>query len=186
LSPRQILLLVSLMVFPMAVMATTECPAGNWRNAGYQDGVNGQPVHWITRYRKACELADSPFDRDTYLTARREGLERYCRAYNGYELGARGAPYYGACPAKLEGGFLDAYRTGARLHGLHRKIRALDRQIVWYEERILELTDSARHDAAVIAERSARFQAEIDRLEEERATYLQRLELYKTRVAGIS
>lgn len=185
-SLRQVLLLASLLACPLAAMAKADCPAGNWRNAGYQDGVNGMPVHWISRYRKACDQAGSPFDQETYLDARSEGLQRYCRAYNGYELGARGAPYYGACPASLEQDFLEAYRTGARLHGLRRKIRALDRQIAWYEDRMAELTETTRHDAQVIAERSERFLAEITRLERERAAYRERLELYETRIASIS
>jgi hypothetical protein len=183
---RLILIVIVLLLSPAAVVATTDCPADNWRTTGYRDGVNGQPVHWISRYRKACELAGSEFDQQAYLDARREGLERYCRAYNGYELGSRGVPYYGACPAPLEADFLHAYRTGAELYGLRREIRGIDREIAWYEDRLAELAATAGRDADELAERAARFGAEIDRLKALRAAYRDRLEKYKTRVASTS
>lgn len=110
-------------------MSKDECLVSNWYDVGYVDGTRGAPPDVIAEHRKACAEHGVAPDFQAYNDGRREGLQYYCRAQKGYELGAGGAKYQGVCPRELEAGFLRGYRPGRELYDLQARVRQTNRQL---------------------------------------------------------
>lgn len=153
------------------------CADLDWEREGYRDGNQGQPMHRIGRYQSDCATRGETFDRDRYLAGRVRGLENYCQPSVGYEAGAQGRQYMGSCPQALEPSFLDAFRAGARIHSLRRVIAQIDRQLVWYQDRL-------QSDALDQSQRSA-VVTEIERLNRRKRQRERDLDAYAVSVAAI-
>lgn len=153
------------------------CAAVDWDLEGYRDGNHGQPMHRIGRYQRECANSGGGFDRDRYLAGRARGLQNYCQPQTGYEAGAQGQQYLGACPHALEPAFLDAFRAGARIHSVRRLITQIDRQLAWYENRL--------QSGAVNQSGRPAFVAEIERLLQRKHRYEQRLDEYAVTLATV-
>ena len=153
------------------------CAAVDWDLEGYRDGSRGQPMHRIGRYQRECATSGGGFDRDHYLAGRARGLQIYCQPQAGYEAGAQGQQYLGACPQVLEPAFLDAFRAGARIHSVRRLITQIDRQLAWYEDRL--------QSGAVKQSRRPEFVAEIERLLQRKRQYEQSLDAYAVSLAAL-
>lgn len=95
-----------------------ECQVADWRMVGLEDGAQGAPPDAIGRYRKACAEHGVVPDLNAYMDGRREGLQSYCTAGNGFNVGSQGYEYAGVCPANVEHEFLDAYSSGHKLYEL--------------------------------------------------------------------
>jgi hypothetical protein len=120
---------VMLAVAGCAGMSEQACITSDWRTVGFEDGSLGRSEAMIGNYRKQCaEHGVSP-DLDAYRAGHAEGVQTYCRAGNGFEVGHSGAAYQGVCPANLEAGFVAEYNTGRRLHDLEWALQRVDSQI---------------------------------------------------------
>jgi len=113
-----------------ASMSKEECVTADWRAIGYEDGAAGYPVSAVSGRRQACaKKAGVTVDMAAYTSGRREGLGLYCRASNGYAVGARGGAYQGVCTGPEEEEFLAAYETGRHLYGLRSTVASIGGQI---------------------------------------------------------
>lgn len=180
---------LALLMLPAIAMGreAVQCADVDWWSKGYDSGVRGEPNHWISRQETTC---GADFRREEFLAGRRVGLVQFCRPEKGYQLGAKGRLYYGACPPHLEVYFLPAYRQGKSLADLKDRIRVLDLQIEWYEAKLAEIDRSAERQrprgTAISEEEMAKrtryrdeLKGELEALERSRAAYLAGLEEYQ-------
>lgn len=105
-----------------ASIGKDECLAMDWRTVGYEDGATGQGVQSLAQRRKACAKHGVVPDLDAYRLGRDEGLKEYCRADNGFRVGASGRGYAGVCPEHLSPDFTAAYEEGRTLWRLESRL----------------------------------------------------------------
>lgn len=104
-------------------MSKRECLYADWRAIGYEDGARGLDASAVGLRREACaNKANVTADMDAYLEGREAGLSEFCRPANGFDHGARGGRYAGACSGKGEEPFVVAYQRGLTLYGLTRAL----------------------------------------------------------------
>lgn len=182
-----------------ASMSADECVTSDWFAIGFEDGARGFTADQIGNRRKACARHGVSPDFHAYRDGRSEGLKEYCQPQRGFNLGSAGGRYNGVCPAHLEGGFLDAFRTGAQLHTLRSNVNSVNREITARQNALDNLHGTIRgKEAALIAaettvqdrilivadlkqlnERIGQLEAEIVDLVEERALHEQELAAYE-------
>jgi hypothetical protein len=109
-----------------AGMSEQACLSTDWRTVGFEDGVAGRSPGSIGNY--CADYGITP-DLAEYRAGHDAGVQTYCRAGNGFEVGRRGSRYLGVCPADLEPGFLAAYNEGRQLYELEAALLAVDSQI---------------------------------------------------------
>ncbi len=101
------------------------CRVADWHEYGLNDGRLGVPAEDRADLFAACRELGDPADPAAYRAGRAEGLEAYCTAEQGYEVGRRGGRYREVCPPEAEIGFLQGYEQGRRDHA--RQYRASPR-----------------------------------------------------------
>ncbi|HZF31461.1 MAG TPA: DUF2799 domain-containing protein [Gammaproteobacteria bacterium] len=112
-----------------AGMSEQACLTSDWRTVGFEDGSVGRAESMIGTYRQQCaEHGVSP-DLDAYRAGHAQGVQSYCKAGNGFEVGHSGATYQGVCPQDLEAGFVREYNSGRRLYDLEAALRDVDNRI---------------------------------------------------------
>ena len=112
-----------------AGMSEQACLSSDWRTVGFEDGSLGRPESTIGAYRQQCaEHGVSP-DLDAYRAGHAQGVQSYCKAGNGFEVGHSGSTYQGVCPQELERGFMAEYNSGRRLYELETALRDVDGRI---------------------------------------------------------
>ncbi len=112
-----------------AGMSEQACVSADWRTIGFEDGSLGRSVATIGNYRQQCGEHGVTPNLDAYRAGHAEGVQTYCRASNGFEVGHSGAAYQGVCPANLERGFLPEYNAGHHLYELESALRSADARI---------------------------------------------------------
>ena len=136
-----------------ATMNEQACLVTDWQTVGFEDGAAGRSPASIGNYRQACARHGVQPDLALYRAGHADGVELYCRAGNGFEVGRRGSYYQGVCPANLEPEFLDAYADGRQLYELEAELRSVENQIAARHQRLEQLTGQlAGSSAAIIAE----------------------------------
>lgn len=110
-------------------MSANQCLATDWRTVGYEDGVAGYSGDRVGQYRKACTKHGISPDLTAYQGGRDQGLREFCKPLNGFRVGAHGRGYNGACPAELDGPFLEAYESGRELYNLRSRVNSTANQI---------------------------------------------------------
>ena len=187
-----------------AGMSQQACLSSDWKTVGFQDGTLGRPVGTIGNYGKACAEHGITPDLEAYRAGYAEGVQVYCKAPNGFQVGHSGAAYQGVCPAGIEQGFLAQYNAGRHLYELEYAVRSIDNQIAGNtneQERIKrELTgiaatmiklDTTAEQRVVLVARSAELgkhfaelSAENDKLAKERVGHQQELDDYQQTLAA--
>ncbi|MGW8368770.1 MAG: DUF2799 domain-containing protein [Gammaproteobacteria bacterium] len=122
-----------------AGMNEQACLVTDWRSVGFEDGIAGRSAGSIANYRQQCSKHGVTPDLVQYRAGHAEGVENYCRAGNGFEVGRRGARYQGVCPANLEGEFLSAYNDGRQLYELEYAVREVESEIAARHRRLEQL-----------------------------------------------
>lgn len=117
-----IMMLAAVTLAGCASIGKDECLAMDWRTVGYEDGATGQGVQSLAHRRKACAKHGVVPDLDAYRLGRDEGLREYCRADNGFRVGASGRGYGGVCPEHLSADFTEAYEAGRTLWRLESRL----------------------------------------------------------------
>ena len=120
-------------------MGEAECQTADWRAIGYEDGAQGYSPESFGGRRKACAEHGVTAKFDAYQSGHAEGLARFCRPQNGYQLGTRGQRYTGICPAHLEGPFLVAHADGYGLYERRAAINRIGRQLSYSKRRASEI-----------------------------------------------
>ncbi|MGD8978009.1 MAG: DUF2799 domain-containing protein [Gammaproteobacteria bacterium] len=192
-----------LMLQACATMNEDECLVSDWRTVGYEDGAAGYSADRIGSYRKACAKHGVAPDLQAYRQGREEGLRQFCQPDNGFNLGARGGAYKGACPADLATDFTDAYQAGKQLYTLQSRVNTAASQIAYRHRQLDSVEDQLRakelgviSDDATIQERAqmlleakelnekrGQLEAEIVELERQKAIYERDLDRYRLTVA---
>jgi len=130
-----------------AGMSQQACLSSDWRTVGFEDGTLGRSEATIANYQRQCAEHGVQPNLDAYREGHSQGVEVYCRAGNGFEVGHSGAVYQGVCPKNLEPEFLANYNSGHRLFEFEAAVRNIDAQIAsnnYEQERIRgELTSIA-------------------------------------------
>ena len=98
-----------------APISKMECLRGDWHTRGYQDGRAGRSIDQIARYSESCEKHSVNPDPIAYQNGHKIGILEFCRPEIGFRQGENNKNYSGACPAKLESDFLNAYLDGLEL-----------------------------------------------------------------------
>jgi hypothetical protein len=92
------------------------CTGVDWWEAGRTDGVAGLPLAQSLKESNArCDASKHPVDLEAFENGHDAGLVDYCTPAQGLALGRSGLAYENACPAYLEGPFLQQYRIGEKL-----------------------------------------------------------------------
>ena len=112
-----------------AGMSEQACLTSDWRTVGFEDGTLGRSVGTIGSYRQACAEHGVAPDLEAYRAGHADGVQVYCRAGNGFEVGHSGSVYQGVCPADLEPAFVTAYNSGRRLYELEAAVAHVDGRI---------------------------------------------------------
>ena len=110
-------------------MDEAECHTADWRAIGYEDGAQGYSTKSFGNRRKACAEHGVVAKFDDYMAGHDQGLTRFCRPQNGYNLGAQGYRYSGVCPAEFEAGFLAAHGDGFGLYTRRREVNRIARNL---------------------------------------------------------
>jgi hypothetical protein len=112
-----------------ATLSEDQCRGADWQAIGYRDGSNGYDAGRIENHGEACaEYGISP-DRQEYEIGRFRGLEIFCTARRGVQVGRQGGGYSGVCPADIEPAFLEGYDLGRRLYELDQYLSRLRQDI---------------------------------------------------------
>lgn len=124
-----------------AGMSEQACLSTDWQTVGFEDGVAGRSPATISRYRQSCADYGIAPDLAEYRAGHDAGIQTFCRAGNGFEVGRSGYQYSGVCPAELEPAFLAAYNEGRQLYELEAALLAVDSQIAARMGRSEDLAD---------------------------------------------
>lgn len=136
-------------------LSRNQCLASDWETIGFRDGVSGTDSTALMRHQDACMKHGIKADRRAYLAGWTEGVVRYCRPANGFDLGERGAAYRNVCPEDLQSDFRAAYHDGRQLHIAHADIEAVRRAITDRERRLDEIEAQLAALAGDVLEESA-------------------------------
>lgn len=140
---RRILATALLLALPACAsssgMSEAECRTADWRAIGYEDGARGTSPETFGGRRKACAEHGVTAGFDAYMAGHAEGLARFCRPQNGYQLGTRGYRYDGICPAPLEGPFLAAHAEGYGLYERRSTLNRIGKQLSYNKQRASEI-----------------------------------------------
>ena len=112
-----------------AGMSEQACVSADWRTIGFTDGSLGRSESTIGTYSHQCGEHGVTPNLDAYRAGHADGVQTYCRASNGFDVGHSGASYQGVCPANLERDFLPEYNAGHHLYELESALRGADARI---------------------------------------------------------
>ena len=151
-----IFLIYGIGLYGCAGMSEQECLVTDWRSVGFEDGVAGRTEGSIANYRRACSQHGVAPNLDQYRSGHADGVDVYCRAGNGFEVGRRGNRYQGVCPAAMEQEFLAAYSEGRQLYELEVAVREIDNQIAARHRHLETLKkDLTSAAAAIVADETS-------------------------------
>jgi hypothetical protein len=156
LSWRALLPLTVIVLAGCSAMGRSECEVSDWRSVGFEDGARGASVARIGDYRKACAKHGVTPDLEAYRAGYAQGVETYCRAANGFNLGSSGGAYGGMCPGELEGEFLSGYQSGRQLYELNAAVNVVTSQIAGKRHTLSEVREAQSEKEAALLDKDTR------------------------------
>jgi len=138
-NPALVILCCSILAAGCATMSADDCSGADWQTIGLADGTAGQTLAKADRRANDCAKHGVVMNRSAYDAGRHTGLDRYCVAGNGYQLGERGQNYNGVCTNHNEADFLAAYQKGRELHAFTSAVSAASSQLASAQSRHQEL-----------------------------------------------
>jgi hypothetical protein len=155
-------------------LTQNQCVAGDWQTVGQRDGQAGLATTQLLAHQEACGKFGLVPDRERYLLGWNDGVQSYCRADRGFELGASGSGHQDVCPADVREDFLVAYEQGRELYQARYDVNRLERALSRHRERleridarVLELA-AAQVDTELTAAQRADLFAQTKNLVDER------------------
>lgn len=129
-----------------ASMSESECQRADWYQKGLQDGRDGLARDRVEDHAQACAKVGISPDEARWQSGWAEGLRRYCRPANGWQLGLKGEYYRGVCVDQPEGAaFEDNYQAAKRIYELGQQIDRNYREMQRLERDLVEAkTDEER------------------------------------------
>ncbi len=195
--------IAALVLTGCASMSGDECITGDWHAIGFEDGSRGYAADRLGDHRKACARHGVSPDFAAWRDGHEEGLRLYCQPSRGFNVGAGGGSYNGACAPDLEPAFLDGWRTGNHLYTLRSNVDSANSAIYARKRELEETQERMREteagllapettagdrilllaDLKELAEKTGEIESEIDALIDERARHEERLAAYQTVLA---
>jgi hypothetical protein len=123
------LLLLGIFINGCATLDKDECLTANWETIGYEDGSRGLEASRIGQHRSACAEYGVTPNLAQYTQGRERGLQQYCRASVGYNVGVNGNRYLNVCPKGSEREFLMGYRYGQNIYQTQSRLRSLKSKV---------------------------------------------------------
>ena len=166
-----------------------QCKAGDWQSVGFRDGSSGRSSSRILQHQEACGEYEIVPDRSSYLAGWREGLDQYCTAQNGFEVGRRGGRTSGVCSANDYMDFVAAYSDGRDLYQASRAVRSLENQLVAAERRLEDIkheivgVTTAQLEPGLSAEERLKLVIVLESLVEERSEVKDSIPVIETELA---
>ncbi len=106
-----------------ASMSESECQRADWYRKGEQDGRDGQTRDRVEDHAQACGKVGIQPDEARWQAGWAEGVRRYCRPVNGWQLGLKGEFYRGVCADQPDGAaFEDYYQSAKRIYDVGQQI----------------------------------------------------------------
>ncbi len=200
-----IALTITVVATGCASLSEQDCLLSDWQAIGYEDGVRGYSAARLGDHRKACTKHGVAPDLAAYRLGREAGLQEYCRAENGFQVGAAGGAYNGVCPVELAQEFSNAYFKGRRLYDLESDVRSASSRISGKRKRLDSIeADLAAKSALIVNEETTleervkllaesrnliaergRLQGEMKRLKREKARRERKLAAYRSEIMDI-
>jgi len=103
---------IVIMVVGCASVSKEDCLLTDWYEIGRLDGRQGKPRTAFQGRAKACLEHGISADRQAYYKGHDLGMQYYCSAEKGFELGQKGFAYKSVCPLQLEPDFRAGYNRG--------------------------------------------------------------------------
>lgn len=125
-----------------ASMSADQCASADWRAHGYEDGAAGAGPGAANRRAEACYKHGILIDHAAYQAGRDEGLWVYCAPARGYDVGAAGGRYAGACINHNEADYLDAFAAGEELFAFTQPVDIARRELAAVEAEAQDITDT--------------------------------------------
>lgn len=173
-----------------ASLSEEECQITDWYKLGQGDALEGYPDGRLQDHIKACQRYDIAPDTKLYAEGRQIGLQQYCTAENGFQVGRKGYRYQNICPSGVEKAFVGGYERGARLHRIELDIASANQerdalQRDWDVDPVKkDESDAERRDRLLkLSRQIRRLEREIRRLERERERELIASDRYLLTVA---
>ena len=166
-----------------------QCKAGDWQSVGYRDGSSGYSSSRILQHQEACGEYEIVPDRSSYLAGWREGLDEYCTAQNGFDVGRRGGRSNSVCSANDYMDFVAAYSDGRDLYEAGRAVRSLENQLVAAERRLEDIkheivgVTTAQLEPGLSAEERLKLVVVLESLIEERSEVKDSIPVIQTELA---
>ena len=166
-----------------------QCKAGDWQSVGFRDGSSGRSSARILQHQEACGEYEIVPDRTSYLAGWREGLDQYCTAQNGFDVGRRGGRTNGVCSANDYMDFVAAYSDGRDLYDASRAVRSLENQLVAAERRLEDIkheivgVTTAQLEPGLSAEERLKLVVVLESLIEERGEVKDSIPVIETELA---
>ncbi len=117
-----------------------QCQSGDWYGIGLADGTRGAALTQLSQHRDACVEHGITINGDEYRQGRAEGLKKYCRPLNGYQLGRQGYRYNNVCPDNLNAAFYQAHEYGYKIFSLEQTTVEMQKQLKLEEAATLDET----------------------------------------------
>lgn len=131
-----------------ATLNESQCRSADWYLLGSRDGADGYGSGRLESHREACSEFGLAADDAAWRKGYEEGLQTYCTADNGYQVGRRGGSYGRVCPADIERDFVEAYDLGRETREVEQELAQVRQRIDVIESRLSneKLDDAARYD----------------------------------------
>jgi len=129
-------ILLSLLLSSCSTMSTDECKTVNWRDKGFEDAMQGNPVH-LSRHRKACAAVKVIPNRAVYMSGYNAGSRQFCTYQSGLRFGKEGKLAANICSAPgIRGKFFEGYNKGKRIYNVNSQILSKESEIYQVDKKI--------------------------------------------------
>jgi hypothetical protein len=118
-------MILGLMATACQTLTKEQCLTADWQEVGYEDGLKGLPIDYITSHQEACAKHKVVPLLEDYNLGRDKGLVSYCQPSNGFTQGREGVEYLAVCSSELELEFIPAYNQGRLIGDRERELTAL-------------------------------------------------------------
>ena len=109
---------IAILISSCATMTPKECKNANWKDIGYKDGSQGEPVR-LSKHTNACKKINIKPNKKRYMSGYRKGEKIYCTYDNGFKngrssgFGGFNGSFDSVClSASLRGNFYRGYKDG--------------------------------------------------------------------------
>lgn len=123
----QIMIVTSLIFFSGcgANLKKVSCAGKDWRQAGYDTALKGQPVRSFESQRDSCQNPPEDAAKREFIDGFTRGIIEYCTYDTGFAAGAANENLKDVCPAEVRAGFIKGYKHGQLEYT--ENIRRMDR-----------------------------------------------------------